>query len=196
MAIINFLFGNRAPSGFALDGVVEFEVDLTIEEQHSRSADVTREPVESGGNISDHVILNPETVRLEGFVTDTPAAVFASNIGRTQSAFETLEDAYNSREPLTVVTGRKTYQDMIITSLDMPRNRPSSMQFSIELQHITIVESETAQLPSAEADVQDDVTPRQDAGRQSTQDPDSQTAAAAEEQIEQSSVLFDIFGGP
>jgi hypothetical protein len=195
MSVINFLFGNRTPSGFALEGIVEFEADLTIEEQHQRTADVTQEPVEDGSNISDHVILQPETVNLEGYVTDTPAAIFAAQSGRTQSAFETLEDAYNSREPLTVVTGRKTYQDMIITRLNMPRNQPASMRFSLELQHVTIVEAETTQLPNAEPEIKDDVEPRRDAGRQSAQQPDSQTAEAAEDQIEQSSVLFDLFGG-
>lgn len=185
MAVINFLFGNRTPSGFSLSGVVEFEADLTVEEGHERSSDITEHPVEIGARITDHVILNPERLRLEGFVTDAGSAVFASDPGRTKQAFDTLEAAWESREPLQVVTGYKTYSDMVIVRMDLPRSRPSSMRFSMELVNIRRVESATAAITAAEPGEAGTTDSPQtsdlsqgevDVGRQSTREASDTTA--------------------
>lgn len=189
MSVINFLFGNRTPSGFNLSGIVEFDADLTIEENHERAAEVTEHPVESGAQISDHVILSPERLRLSGFVTDAGVAVFGSNPGRTQDAFETLDIAWASHELTQVVTGYKTYRDMIITRLDMPRNRPESMQFSIEFRHVNFVDSQTAELASASASDEDLAL---DAGRQPTSEP-SEAVESVVEKARSRSTLAGFF---
>lgn len=198
MAIINFLFGNRTNSGFQLSGVVEFSADLTIEERHERNAQVTEHPVESGAKVSDHVILSPERVIISGFVSDAGVAVFGSQPGKTQGAFDTLESAWRSRETISVVSGYKTYQDMIITRLNLPRNRPESMQFDIELQHVTIVSAAMGELGQtsnssaigtpANQEVGDATASRSEAGRQPTQPSGSATTQAAESAQRQSTL--------
>lgn len=176
MSVVNFLFGNRQASGFVLQGVIELQADLTISEGHQRRADVTSNPVESGSTIQDHVILQPETLSLEGFVSDSPAAPLAAQWGRVQRVFEYLEDIWGAGEPLDVVTGRKTYESMVIVDLQMPREQPSSMTFSIEMQHVTIVTTETAEIAggtsaenAADQDTADLAQGETDAGRQPTQ---------------------------
>jgi len=200
MAIINFLFGNRTSSGFQLSGVVEFSAELTIEERHERNAQVTEHPIESGARVTDHVILSPERVMLSGFVSDAGVAVFGAQPGRTQGAFDTLESAWRERQTLNVVTGYKTYQDMIITRLNLPRNRPESMQFDMELQHVTIVSSEMGTLgettttsnnaigETANGEVGDATAARTDAGRQPTQPAGTSTTQAAEKAQTQSTL--------
>ena len=184
---INFLFGNRTPAGFKLSGVVEFDADLTVEETHERAADVTEHPVESGARVSDHVILQPARLTLEGFVTDAGVAVFGAAAGRTQTAFETLTEAWREREPVQVVTGYRTYQDMVIVRLDMPRERPGSMRFSMELKHVTIVESEVVNVAAPDADTADLAAGETDAGRQPTRGASDATES-------RSSLLFDTLG--
>lgn len=171
MSVLNFLFGNRTASGFSLEGLVEFTADLTIEENHERRATVTENPIESGATISDQVILQPERLRLTGFVTDARAAVLGADPGRTQGAFETLDQVWSDRQPVMVVTARKSYDNMVITSLDLPYNRPESMEFSIDLQNVDIVESGTAEIISGE----------NDAGRQPTRQSGEATTQAAEQ---------------
>lgn len=199
MSVVNFLFGNRTPSGFQLSGVVEFAADLTIEERHERSAEVTQHPIESGAQVSDHVILSPERVMLTGFVSDSGVAVLGSQPGSTQSAFETLEAAWRKREPVSLVTGYKTYQDMVITRLNLPRNRPESMRFDMELQHVTILSSEMGQLGEVEStssgigepnnsQTADATATRNNAGRQPTQPAGEATASAANEAKYQSTL--------
>lgn len=167
MPIVNFLFGNRTNTAFSIEGAVSFDADLTIEELHERSAEVTQHPVESGGTISDHVILQPERLRLEGFVTD--ARLRNPEATRTQSAFADLDAAWSSGQIVQVITARKTYQDMIITRLDLPYDRPESMQFLIELQQIKIVDAEEVEgiLPADTPETTDLVTPEQKTGNQS-----------------------------
>ena len=184
---INFLFGNRTPAGFNLSGVVEFDADLTVEETHERAADVTEHPVESGARVSDHIILQPARLTLEGFVTDAGVAVFGASAGRTQTAFETLDEAWREREPVQVVTGYRTYSDMVIVRLDMPRERPGSMRFSMELQHVAIVSSEVVEVAAPDADTADLAAGETDAGRQSTR-------GASDATENRTSLLFDTLG--
>lgn len=47
-------------------------VDALINESPNTSAQVTRDPVEGGVSISDHVILDPEDLTIEGLITNTP----------------------------------------------------------------------------------------------------------------------------
>lgn len=174
--IVNFLFGTRGPQGFNITGAVSFEADLTIQENHERKSNVTDHPIESGSKITDHVILQPEELNLTGFVTDARPEIAGARLGRTLNAFSTLEDAWNAGQPMTVITGYRTYQNMIITDMRLPKNQPSSMQFKIKMRGITIVQSETANLPNTDSqDTTDRASPKKDAGRQSTSNPGSST---------------------
>jgi len=143
MAIVNFLFGNRSPGGFSIDGAVAFDAQLTISESHSRNATVTQHPVEDGSVITDHVIRDAETVQLEGFVTD--AAVRGAQRDATQEAFDKLDAAWRSGQLMQVITARKTYVDMILVQLSLPRERPSSMTFTMQLQQVRLVTPEVVE---------------------------------------------------
>lgn len=194
MPIVNFLFGNRTNTAFSIEGAVSFEADLTIEELHERSAEVTQHPVESGGTISDHVILQPERLRLDGFVTD--ARLRDPEATRTQSAFADLDTAWSSGQLVQVITARKTYQDMVITRLDLPYDRPESMQFSVELQQIKIVDAQEVEgiLPADTPETTDLVTPEQETGNQSA--PSLEEGSRDSEQSKSTvAAIIDFFTG-
>ncbi|TQE99502.1 MAG: hypothetical protein FKY71_08325 [Spiribacter salinus] len=212
MSIINFLFGTRSSGGFIVFGLVVFNADLTIDEQHERVATPTDHPVETGSTISDHVILSPERVTLQGFVTDTPVGggFLASFPGRVQAAFTVLDLAWRLRQPVVVITGRKTYTNMIITRLSLPRNSPASMRFTVELQNIKVVSTAESDLPEAEAgtgtpstnpaDVQggegsptaDLASPELDAGRQTVEEP-AEASRVRKETQSVASQFADLF---
>lgn len=153
MAIVNFLFGNRVSGGFSIEGAVSFDAQLTIDEMHERSATVTEHPIENGSTISDHVIISPERLRLTGFVTD--ASPRDAERGATQSAFDALDAAASSGQLMQVITGRKTYQDMILIAADLPRERPDSMQFSLEFVQVRLVSPEVVEGVLSAAQVAD-----------------------------------------
>lgn len=184
MSGLNFLLGNRDDSGFKLQGVVTFEAELTVSEQHDRKADVTEHPVETGAIISDHVILQPARVTLSGFVSDAGVAVGGAQPGNTQDAFDAIESAWESGDKMQVVSGYKTYSDMVITSVSLPKEKPGSMQFEIDLKHVTTVSSATGAIAptgSPDSDATDDASaPEKQAGRQSTKSADDATSDKAE----------------
>ena len=135
------LFGRKYDKGRV--GVVE--LDVTISENHTFNSRATQFPVETGGDVTDHIINDPDILTLEGIVSDTPLNMF-SFFTRSIDAFNRLVDLHERRIPVTVVTGLKVYQNMVMTTLDVPRTIETgqSLTFNITLQNIRF--DATAQL--------------------------------------------------
>lgn len=188
MSFISLLFGRRN-AGAVIGGLT---LDATVSENHERSSDVTDSAIESGSMVSDHVIRNPERVTIEGFVTDAPPVVLGGFSGRgvTQDAFDKLDELWREGDPFDIDTGYKRYPDMVISSLEMPRERDGSMQFRVEARHVDIVASETREVSadSLSDDVSDAAQSVNDAGRQTTSPSGPRTE-------DRGSVLFNLFGG-
>lgn len=139
--VLATLFGKKYDKGRV--GVVE--LDVTISENHTFNSRATNFPVETGGDVTDHIINDPDILTLSGLVSDTPLNIF-SFFTRSIDAFNRLVDLHERRVPVTVVTGLKVYQNMVMTTLDVPRNinTGQSLTFNITLQNIRF--DSTAQL--------------------------------------------------
>lgn len=131
--VLSLLFGRKYDQT-RIGGVF---LDATLTEDHTYNARVTSYPVENGMIISDHIINEPETVRITGIVSDTPINIL-SQFNRSTDAFLRLVRIHDLKERITVVTGIKVYTDMVMTSLQVPRNIQTgqSLTFSIELQKV------------------------------------------------------------
>lgn len=57
------------------------ELDATIEANASRKMEVTKNPVEGGGNIADHAILQNLTYTIKAVVSEAPISVLQSFVG-------------------------------------------------------------------------------------------------------------------
>ena len=71
-------------------------IDVSIREQHDLQAEATRHPVEEGADVTDHVRENPDTVQIEGVVTNQPIELPGSHVdGATadESGFQLTRDA-------------------------------------------------------------------------------------------------------
>jgi hypothetical protein len=112
-------------------------VDATINESHRYTAEITDNPIESGGETTDHVHLNPFELDIEGIISDSPIGYgVVSNFknvinnlgkpfGRTPRSIEACDELlalYRNRLPFTVVTSLKKYSNMIISNIEFPRN--------------------------------------------------------------------------
>jgi len=182
---LSLFFGGGQPNEIGA-----ITLDATLQEVHSRTADITDHPVEGGGTIQDHITNAPKRVEMTGFVTNTPVTILGigSSADRVQSAFDELERIFDSREPFTVVSGYKVYENMAFESLDMPRRREGAIRFTARLKQLTITQSETVSIPgdTVAEDAQDVASSEVDAGRQQ-----GRTANESEEQ--QGSLLFQIW---
>lgn len=159
MSLVNLIFKsswtNKGQIGVRLEGLVTFNASLTLNESHQRTSTITDHAIESGAKVSDHIIRDPERITVLGFVTDTPGKFGQWFPGATQGAFDTLDKAWSAGELFTVYTGRKKYENMVIESLDLPRDRDGSMQFSITMRRVRIVESASVKLPKVKVKAAD-----------------------------------------
>lgn len=117
-------------------------LDATLQETHSRSSTISLYPVESGTNITDHIVSDPEELTVQGFITDTPIEGGINN--RSQDVFNQLNELMDRREPITVVSGLKVYESMAIRNLNIPRDRSTgrTLVFTIDLMRIRIAGQE------------------------------------------------------
>lgn len=53
-------------------GACIFQFDAVINEQHTREATVTAFPVEGGQVVTDHIIVSPAEITVQGIITDSP----------------------------------------------------------------------------------------------------------------------------
>ncbi len=134
-----------------IDGI---EFDALIEESVSYDADVPQYPTEKGFNVSDNITLQPETISMKLFVTDTPvtwASRHGVTPGRTETVISKLKELYFSKKVVSVVTSSQVYESMAITSISLEKNSDygNAREIPISLQKIVVTESTTVTIPDS-----------------------------------------------
>ena len=134
-------------------------IDAFLTETHKRSADVTSYPVESGGQVTDNIRIKPVQVTVEGIVSDTPLgnALTTRNTAQAPSdesatgatldflpsdeALAVLEGIFLTRELVTLVTGLKSYDNMVLFDLEIPRDAETghALRFTAQFQQVVLV---------------------------------------------------------
>lgn len=141
------------------------QLDTVVFEEHQGSVTITKNPVESGADITDHAIIQPDILIIQGAVTDSPlgSAAFgqlidsitslfgtstSSNLTRSQQAYDALVTLKNNAEPIDVTTRLKTYTNMLITGLSTSQDKDTSQIaiMDITLEEVIITESSSVQL--------------------------------------------------
>lgn len=134
------------------------ELDAALDENHEWSAEATSNPVEEGAPVTDHVIEQADKLRIRGFVTDTPLTASASVQGevnsgsvgnRTQAVFDLLYDLIKVREPMTVYTKHRIYDNMVLTNITIPRSAGvgEAIEFNAEFIRIRKVATQMVDVP-------------------------------------------------
>ena len=140
-ATIGLLFGRK----YVRSNVQGIFLDVTVSEDHHYVSRVTQFPIENGRIITDHVINEPETLSLTGIVSDSPLAILSS-FNRSTDAFNRLIRIHELKERITVVTGIKVYENMIMTSLNVPRNVETGQSLSFVMEFQKVILDSTVQL--------------------------------------------------
>lgn len=120
--------------------VAGVEVTLVRDEAHNLAAQVTQIPMESGAQVSDHIVLEPLAVTI-GYEV--------SNVGegrqQAKDVFETFKNILEKRELLELVTEHYVYANMALVSVSPFHSAPykGRLQFTANLQQINFVEIES-----------------------------------------------------
>lgn len=147
--------------------------DVTVEERHDDKLTITSHPVEQGVKVSDHCFLEPAELvmrvgwspsstnilgTLTGGISDIVTAAQLGGLEGVKSllsgdkiadTYQELLDLQAKREPFTVVTGKRVYDNMLIGSLRVTTDLDTENVLMAEVifQEVIIVATKTATLP-------------------------------------------------
>lgn len=111
-----------------------YEIDAEISSEHQFDSEVTEHPVEKGGDVTDHVRAKPIVLTIEGVVSDTPIGALAARRNQftivdgeafalpSDEALARLLQIRDNREPVTVETSLRVYENMALESLSTTRD--------------------------------------------------------------------------
>lgn len=157
----------------------ELKLDASVQEDHTASARITTNPVEDGSVVADHVVLEPETLSIDGIITDDPITYHmrpgepgAEGRSRAIDGYQLLLKLLEERQPLTVVTGLRVYRDMVLTRVSVPRQADTgaALRFTAELTRVRIVSSQVVPMNRANKSVKDKSQTPAELGRKSVKD--------------------------
>ena len=144
-----------------VNGNTVFSLDATTNESHDNTAEITDFPVEDGSNVTDHVRVKPFQLTVTGIVTNTPTdpesvAVVESLAGEAsqetvvQQTYELMLRLLNERSILTVVTGLRTYPNMMLRSVRIVRTGPGvqAIRPQMEFKEIRTADTAFVQVPA------------------------------------------------
>nr|HEX4314795.1 hypothetical protein [Kofleriaceae bacterium] len=132
----------------SIDGYL---IDAALSEGHAFEAEVTDYPVEQGADITDNMRIKPAIVTITGIVSDTPLGPLveqraneaqAGSVGLpSDAALAKLLEIQNSREPVTIITSRKLFDDMLLQHLDVPVDAKTgnALRFTAVFKQVVIV---------------------------------------------------------
>ena len=144
----------------AVVGLVQF--DASLSESHLSEADITDHPVEEGANIADHIRNRPDSIEINGVVTNTPIAYLASltakspltsDLGsvddRVETAYQELLRIKNTGELVEVITSLRTYKNMVLKSVSVVRDQANGniLNTSVALREMLIANALSVDLP-------------------------------------------------
>jgi len=184
----------------------DLAIDCTVTETHTATSTVTEHPVESGAKITDHIRPDPVQLSITGIVSDTPIgsrqvqrsiAVGGASVQVTQqepptsttgygrAAWAKLDAIRTAAKPVKVVTRDKTYENMALVSLSVPKESKTggALNFTAQFKQVRIVYNRTTRVVVAKATKSHK---KQDTGKQPT--------AAVEPEKPRSILSKDVFG--
>lgn len=119
----------------------EFKGYVTTNEDASDDLEITSHPVQQGAPITDHAFKLPSQVGIRILVNDNDVPLSES--------YEKLLKLQTDRIPMKLVTGKKTYTNMLLKSVKQTtdRNTENVLALSLSLQEIIIVEVTSTLVP-------------------------------------------------
>lgn len=155
------------------------ELDLILDEDHSKSAQVTENPLQDGRAISDGIFLELQEGSLTGLVTNHSVKraeerakqlelqdsetlmAEAKNYqleNRAKQAWVDLKAVMDAKQPVKIVTSLEVYDDVAITNISTERNGDSGDALEIKVSFrqiltVSLMENEvTAQVQPKDMD--------------------------------------------
>lgn len=124
-----------------LSSVGDIELDVSLNENHLIPAKITRNPVEDGSMYADNIILEPIVLNITARISDASMIPLVPSFGsKSIDAYNGLVELQSSREIIEVVTGVRTYQNMFLERISVPRASTdgNSLRFEMTISELLI----------------------------------------------------------
>ena len=144
-AVVGALFGN--PPATRRIGNLQVQPMVTVEEDHEDDLVITEFPVEYGAAITDHSYKRPSEVKIRVGWSQ------AAGVSRTgpykvddvRTVYNDLLALQESRNPFTLVTGKREYINMLVASIRVHTDARFEYSFiaDVSLKQILLVSTQT-----------------------------------------------------
>ena len=120
----------------------EISANVVIDESTNDTLTITKQPVQQGASITDHAYKEPTTFTSNILFSDNPAKSLSK-------IYTELLELQNSRVPFTILTPKRVYPSMLISSLGMTtdKNSENILRINLQCQEVIIVKVSTTQVP-------------------------------------------------
>ena len=131
--------------------------DITIAEEHRDELEITSHPVEQGAAITDHAFKRPANLVLRLAWSD---ATPGHGDGFVRRTYAQLLDLQVSRELIDIETGKRSYSNMLISSLSLTTDETTetALFVTVECRQVIIVQTQTTTVPSPDLQKQPQAT--------------------------------------
>lgn len=129
------------------------EFDALIDESKTLSATIPAYPVENGFPVSDTIILDPVSIQMTLYVSNTPVTWLyrhGTSTDRVNKICNLLEQKWLEKQLAKIVTTEVIYKDMGITSISIKKSHEIgyAREISISAQKVLITQRRTVRIPS------------------------------------------------
>lgn len=117
-------------------------VNVVVNENTNDTLTITKQPVQQGASIADHAYKEPTAFSMQ--------ILFRDNLSLSLSkVYQNLVDLQSSRVPIDVVTPKRVYKSMLISTLGQTTDKHTEncLSISIAFQEVIIVAVVTTQVP-------------------------------------------------
>lgn len=143
-AVVDTIENILISSGRSIGGI---EPDVTVEEVSRDTTFITNHPVERGATISDHAFMMPVEVEMRVGWSDSSGGWQ----GYSQTIYDALQARQQAREPFEVVTGKRFYENMLISALEVSNTQETeyALMVRVALREVIIVDTQTVSATSS-----------------------------------------------
>lgn len=175
--------------------IIGVGISLRISETHGAEAAVTRQPIEDGSTISDHIILQPDTVEIVAEIGNYDGDR-SRTLGETaKTSWAEFKRQLRSRQLFDVLTYHELYTDMALEALSGDHTSPRTGAITCRLRFVKVDVTQTSivripatRLQSTGANPVDKTASSEiDGGTIAAQSPDDNRSLAAQ--------ALDVLGG-
>ncbi len=120
----------------------EITVDVILNESTTDTLTITKQPVQQGASITDHAYMEPTVF--------TATMLFRDNLTKSLSKiYKELQELQMSRVPFNIVTPKRIYSSMLISTLSQVTDKSTENCLSITMscQEVIIVSVTTTTVP-------------------------------------------------